>query len=283
MTEASSEPSKILFEEEQSRLYMLFADNHRQPQGPWTKMLDAIQEISKKNQASEPFRILDLASGMGEPALTIAKALPNAQVTSTDISPHMVEAAAVKSKMFPNMNAELADMMNLKQFQDDSIDIVTCCYGFMFPPNKETAVKEAFRVIKPGGSLVATTWNVFNMKFPRDVMEHILGKPPPRPAIDPLTLSEPGLFEGMLQRAGFENLQVSEHEYSFNLGESKDTIFKLMIMVILDKLQEMNAIDQARSFFDENWLKYGELDDDGNYLIHKNIYKHVVAQKPKGE
>ena len=38
--------------------------------------------------------------------------------------------------------------------------VVTCCYGYMFPTEKETALAETLRVLKPGGTLVATTWDI---------------------------------------------------------------------------------------------------------------------------
>jgi ubiquinone/menaquinone biosynthesis C-methylase UbiE len=50
-------------------------------------------------------------------------------------------------------HAPQADAQDLP-FQTDSVDIVTCCYGYMFPEDKELALAETYRVLKPGGTLV---------------------------------------------------------------------------------------------------------------------------------
>jgi ubiquinone/menaquinone biosynthesis C-methylase UbiE len=51
------------------------------------------------------------------------------------------------------------DMQNLVDFHDDEFHAGSCSYGFLFPPDKEKALQETFRVLKPGGILVSTTWN----------------------------------------------------------------------------------------------------------------------------
>jgi hypothetical protein len=68
----------------------------------------------------------------------------------------------------------------------------------MFPPDTEMAVQETFRVLKPGGILVATTWNSLpHLDLMAEVSEQTFGGVRIPPSINPLSLSEPGLFEGM--------------------------------------------------------------------------------------
>ena len=105
--------------------------------------------------------ILDLASGPGEPAATIAEALPDAQVLATDVADAMVAAATNATSHLSNVKVQLADAQHLEGMRDASYDVVTCCYGYMFPTEKETALAEPLRVLKPGGTLVATTWDIF--------------------------------------------------------------------------------------------------------------------------
>ena len=52
----------------------------------------------------------------------------------------------------------MADLQDLSAWGNDSVDAVTCCYGFMFPDDKVKAMSEARRVLKPGGMLIATYW-----------------------------------------------------------------------------------------------------------------------------
>ena len=99
--------------------------------------------------------VLDLASGPGEPAATIAKLLPDSTVISTDFSEDMVAAASKSMVDLPNCSTQQADASDLSQFEDGSMDVVTCCYGYMFPADKDAAMAETFRVLKPGGIMVS--------------------------------------------------------------------------------------------------------------------------------
>lgn len=72
--------------------------------------------------------ILDIGSAAGEPALSVALALPDAQVVSTDFSGlaalggrHRAVRAGAKNIIF-----QFADAEDL-QFDDNSFDLVTCC------------------------------------------------------------------------------------------------------------------------------------------------------------
>ena len=135
-------------------VYSKMANQHAHPDGPWPIMLKEVQKVVK-----EGGRILDVASGMGEPALTIAKALPSVTVMSTDFSEEMVVKAEAVCADVPNMTAQFMDAQEMVGVEDGSIDIVTCCYGYMFPDDKVKALQETRRVLKDGGVLIATTWD----------------------------------------------------------------------------------------------------------------------------
>ena len=67
------------FDQEGSKIYTILAEQHRHEKGPWTMMLDKV--VAHTNEISnEGVTILDLASGPGEPAATMARALPKVSV-----------------------------------------------------------------------------------------------------------------------------------------------------------------------------------------------------------
>ena len=152
------EPPTVHFDAEISKIYSIVAENHRHPDGPWVKMLDKIHQYSETTGRSN-FAVLDLATGPGEPAETIARQFPDCTVVATDISPDQVAIATAKAITLPHMTCQGADMQDLATFTDNSFDLVTCCYGFMFPSDIPKAVQESYCVLKPGGQLIATTWN----------------------------------------------------------------------------------------------------------------------------
>ena len=92
--------------------------------------------------------------------MPLAKALPHAEVIATDLSPVAVSlikkhAAAEGAS---NVAAQPADAQNLQDFENNTFAAVTCSYGLMFMPNHLKALREAHRVLQPGGLYVATLW-----------------------------------------------------------------------------------------------------------------------------
>ena len=60
--------------------------------------------------------------------------------------------------------------------ESNSMDVVTCCYGFMFCAEPEKAFAEVERVLKPGGCLITCVWVEFPiMTMVRNIMTEVLG------------------------------------------------------------------------------------------------------------
>ena len=277
-SEASSAPA---FDAEVSRIYKIIAENHRHPSGPWVTMLNKVHEYAD-SLPSQDFSVLDLASGPGEPAETIARQFPQCTVVATDVSPDQVALAQETTATLPHMTAQVADMENLQDFDDNTFDIVTCCYGFMFPPNIPKAVQEAHRVLKPGGVLIATTWNrIGMMEKVRSIMERVLETSPPPPPINPLSLAEPGLFESMLSDAGFGDLEVTTYEYPFDLTKDPDIQFKASVLPVKKTLDELDAWDKAKEAYEAVKMNHGGYSDHGHWIVTGNEYKLTVAKSRK--
>lgn len=110
--------------------------------------------------------VLDIASGTGEPGLTIATLIPDGKVIITDLSAGMLEIAEENARRrgIHNVETKACDVCELP-FADNSFDAVSCRFGFMFFPDMLLAAKEIFRVLKPGGRIVATVWNGSEKNF----------------------------------------------------------------------------------------------------------------------
>ncbi len=105
-------------------------------------------------------RVLDLASGPGEPAITIARLVgPTGHVTATDLSAGMLESAAANARAagVTNLETHCAPADDLP-FPDGSFDRVTCRFGVMYFPDVRRALIEARRVLAPGGRAGFTVW-----------------------------------------------------------------------------------------------------------------------------
>ena len=128
-------------------------------------------------------------------------------------------------------------MTDLGAFYDNSFDVVTACYGYMFPDDKARALRETHRVLKPGGKLIATYWLEMQMlPLLGEVMTAVLGRRR-RLLRRILSLKEPGVFEDMLVTAGFETPTVMESSYPFNIGTDPDFQYVLCAAVEPSGLQ----------------------------------------------
>ena len=100
----------------------------------------------------EGFDALDIASGAGEPAISIALKVGKAgSVTCLDANPEMLQGARNRAENLnlKQMCFKIGDMAELP-FADTTFDAVTCRYGIMFPSDPIAALRQVRRVLKPG-------------------------------------------------------------------------------------------------------------------------------------
>jgi ubiquinone/menaquinone biosynthesis C-methylase UbiE len=102
---------------------------------------------------------LDIASGTGEPGLTIARLAPRGRVVLTDLSAEMLDVAARRAEAqgISNIETQVCSADDLP-FADATFDSVSVRFGFMFFPDMAKASAEFARVLKPGGRLGASVW-----------------------------------------------------------------------------------------------------------------------------
>lgn len=127
---AEGQPVKPAFSGEVSDYYAKIFAQHAHEEGPWAAMTVA----SKSFLPTDGGALLDLASGPGEPACAIASAMPSVRVISTDVAQDMVDKASARSAGIQNVECLVVDAQDLSQFESETFDVVTCCYGFMFCP-----------------------------------------------------------------------------------------------------------------------------------------------------
>ena len=104
-------------------------------------------------------KVLDLAAGTGEPAISLAsRVAPGGKVTALDLSAELLEIASgrARERKLTNLVIQQADAHELP-FPDNIFDLVTSRFGVMFFETK--ALHEARRVLKPGAPLVITFSN----------------------------------------------------------------------------------------------------------------------------
>ena len=106
-------------------------------------------------------RLLDVGSGGGQHAVQIAQTRPDLRVVGVDISTTMVKrsrALAERAHVSDRVSFDLGDAMDLR-FETDSFDVVYCAGPLKQVPDKPRALRECYRVLRPGGKLLAMDVN----------------------------------------------------------------------------------------------------------------------------
>ena len=102
---------------------------------------------------------LDIASGTGEPGLSIARLAPQGRVVLADLAPEMLGVAARRGDALgvTNIETKVCSADDLP-FDDAVFDSVSVRFGYMFFPDAARATAEFARVLKPGGRVVSSVW-----------------------------------------------------------------------------------------------------------------------------
>src|SRR5215471_21206019 len=153
--------------------------------------------------------VLDIATGPGEPALTIASLVgPEGKVFGIDPVLEMVEAARREAGRlgFKNAQFEVAPADQLP-FSADTFDAAVSRFGVMFFPSPVDAVREMLRVLKPAGKLALAAWylaeeNPFFYTLSRAIERYVDSPPPAPDAPDTFRFASPRKLRDVFDRAG---------------------------------------------------------------------------------
>jgi SAM-dependent methyltransferase len=157
-------------------------------------------------------RLLDVAAGPG--TLTLLAAESGRLLSAIDFSPEMVKN--LKRRL---NGAQLAADVRLGDGQalpwsEAEFDAAFSMFGLMFFPDRARGFAELYRVLKPGGVAVVSSWAPFHGIFKsvmgamREILPDIAfgsGKGP---------LGDADEFEAELLLAGFREVKVTPHTHS---------------------------------------------------------------------
>jgi ubiquinone/menaquinone biosynthesis C-methylase UbiE len=155
---------------------------------------------------------LDIASGTGEPGLSIATRCPSGRVVLTDLVPEMLHIAARRAEQqgVRNIETKVCSAEALP-FGDATFDSVSVRFGYMFFPDVAKATAECARVLKPGGRLCSSVWvKPEENPWTSIAMEAIATEavvPPPDPGgPNMFRCAAPGYVSALYQSAGLRDI-----------------------------------------------------------------------------
>jgi SAM-dependent methyltransferase len=168
-------------------------------------------------------RVLDIASGVGDPSIAIAEKVgPAGSVLATDLVAEMLafarEKAAergVKNIEFRHVDGEALDA------PAGSFDAVTMRFGLMFMPDPVGCLTRARQALKSNGRVGLIVWappprNPW-AAVPMGVLgRHIEIPKPPPDAPGLFAFGDPGRLESTVKSAGFSDVRVEEVEVTMS-------------------------------------------------------------------
>lgn len=177
-------------------------------------------------------RVLDLATGTGEPGISLARSLASeGHVTALDQSSELLEIASqrAKQKGLSNFETRQADAHHLP-FPDQSFDLATCRFGVMFFKHPEQAMTELHRVLKPGARACFVAWGTFEQPYWQTTMkivhQHVGGTMLEPGGPDPFRFATPGSLSKVLQAAGFHDLEESTRTVPWTWPGATEEVFE---------------------------------------------------------
>ncbi len=163
-------------------------------------------------------RVLDLASGSGEPALHIARVVgPMGSVVATDVSGDMLGIARdhAREQGASNVDFVVCDAEALP-FEDATFDAVTSRMGAMFFVDLHRSLQEVRRVLRPGYCAAFSAWGPqLESSFFTAIVAPFAARcdppKPPRGAPHAFRFAEPNSLSDALLAAGFHDAAEERH------------------------------------------------------------------------
>ena len=186
----------------------------------WTPTLErwygaATRQMLELARVGPGQRILDIAAGAGEPAVSAAERVgPGGYVLATDISEGIVELALQVARERGLQQIETRAMDGEKlDLPDASFDAVLCRLGLMYMPHPVTALREWRRALRAGGRVAIVVFSTPDRNswgaMPASIIRRRAQLPPPVPGQPgPFSLGGPGVLEGVFRQAGFADPEV---------------------------------------------------------------------------
>lgn len=227
------------------------------------KVSDKIVQLAEIKQGD---KVLDIATGIGEPAVTAArKVMPNGKVLATDISPQMLEIARTRAK-----SLGLDGIMEFRESDGEKLDLpeptakfdaVLSRWGLMFFPNLPAALVRVREMLVANGRLSAAVWSSpskvpwIDLAF-ATIRKQITAPAPPPGTPGPFALADIDALKQSFTKAGFKDIKsdIFQITFEFDSPESYTRLHQqtaTRIHAMLDnhteevKNQAWNAITEA--------------------------------------
>ena len=201
-------------------------------------------------------RVLDLATGRGEPALGAARRVgPEGLVLGVELAEPLARMTMEKAKGegLANLEVRVANAETLDDLAEGSFQAVTARWGLMYFTDPLAALAQARKALAPGGAIVAALWaepeRVPYFTLPRRLLERYRSVPAPAGPEAPGTFryAETERIERDFRRAGFAIDHIEEMEIAVYEADCADAMVGWVRALGLTRLlNDLPEEDQLR-------------------------------------
>ena len=215
-------------------------------------------------------RVLDIATGIGEPSITAAKVVgTDGHVLAADISRQMLAIAKERATLlrlqdiieFRENDAENLDLANL------SFDAALCRLGLMLFPNLDAVIRKIYSSLVSGGRFAAAVWADATQVPIISLATRVIGSQvqisaPPPGVPNPFSLADTNKLENSLARAGFRDIHIDTVIVTFEFESGEDycrycQTVSASARIALSKETEERKEDVWRKVAEEAARNYG--------------------------
>ena len=220
------------------------------------------RRLVEKSGAKAGDRVLDVATGVGEPALTAAQVVgPGGQVTACDLSPEMLRFAAQRAQRAELSNIEFVEVdAHELDFEAERFDAAVSRWGLMLMLEPARVLEHIHATLKPEARLAASVWaDPMNAPFlaspMRAARRELNLEAPPADAPGPFRLAEEGALDSLFRTTGFEAVEselITVHmnfesfaEYRSFLGDLSSSFKRMLSELTPDQREAVwNAVER---------------------------------------
>jgi ubiquinone/menaquinone biosynthesis C-methylase UbiE len=229
-------------------------------------------------------RVLDIATGIGEPALSAARRVGSAGwVVATDISKQMLDIARIRARTAGLTNVEFLEAdAECLDFPDRSFDAILCRWGITSLPDHANLLVRIQRMLTPNGSFATSVWDEASRlpltKIAITVAEAMFPSAPPPP--EPPTAVPEDSLESVMIRAGFTDVRAERLPVTLTLASAEAftqylvDVSPVVAALLLD--QPLLRQTEYQHLLAQEFQRYAAV--DGSFRIH-NVCICTVGRK----
>lgn len=225
-------------------------------------------------------RVLDIATGIGEPAVTAARRVgPEGHVVATDIAPGMLEIGREPAAALGLANIEFreADAEEL-DVPAEAFDAVLSRFGLMFFPDLRGALARIRAALRPGGRLAAAVWGPPErtplVAIPLQTVARELELPAPAPGTPgPLALADADALADKVRGAGFDGVRVERETLSVPFDSADEFVrFMKTVSAPVNNLLAQHPAERREEVWQAIGVAIAErADDDGSLRLTNEV------------